>query len=1724
MEEEINLLQEIYFNTCFGPNQLKNNYLIDWELQTKEVEVQEYFFNIKDNFITLRHTLSKAKISADLPTEVECALKEIEISFVNLISSTLQSRTYQPSEQGISGQPSESPFSGGGIFAALATPMINLQTAPPTDNGIDIGMTKKELADLLLGKKKDHHEYDDPDEKQFHQLGYKHSDSAFSLHVSLPKLTAILKSINALITRPDLKKHRSYIEVKTGSIIERASKIVKLKQEKLAQTMNADEWDDLKSVLSDLVFDSRIYLSMFSKEFICYLIEVMPEHSIKELVKATIGLVENETIGDTQSDSIVKSGFTISTEISNSRPYKKSFNKLIKAYYRWVLKSTKDFEEQRDSQKDNFYKHAISVLKFFDRMVIFNKHWDPTLIQSEIIYFDFLFAMYTYSNAADLLKSYCSSSDKSPKLGSAINNFFIRLRSMPSTFIPENISKETGTDLKVDFIYLMALLSSMKLATNRFFTTEHSHLLKTGINDLVNDLLEFSKQEEISFESRDGSTNVRDENLDFGDGYLNLLQNEKKLQREKRMEYFLKDATSNMRMENRYYYMLYNLVIRLQTNLLINTDENLLNNKAQPNYKMTSVGKFDLPWRPAEEKLIDLARNNLSPILSDCFLSKKNHQGENAIFLSTVKSVTHQMLTMVKKFEIASFVCEEDNSEEVEKMKIITKRLFELENVLYHLASKLKGKTLAADDSSSHKFVQKAGDKIKTSYQSVLSRLLNYFEEIDREFKLGFEPEEFRRASLHSDPSNMEMLSILTKYSRKYNMEAADSTECYYKAIMSGRVEMEVDAGMLNRGLARSFIKIFNKMLMNQPNYERRFRKIATNIKQQVDRSFDFLFDEEYKRLTLDVINLRHEKEYLYNQKALDERGLPNPQLEERLEKTERLLFSKERKLQKISNQIEAATQFVLAYETNYFYNEVYTKAMIIYEKLIDELPELKGNIYNESFKNKGLINFEVFGPGFRSTYPYLHNLYTLSLQYTYHLMTSMIFNGKWGISMSRLFITLSLINNLTLDNYQGFKQIYADTQFNDLQLKLFKEKEEDDIDEKSKEDSNLKKPVELHRERLKPLLESAKEFEEKESLIVSVCCRIQYFLSVYEFHDPDKLISNFDSSIVTTGLPILTMWINFLDGALVSDDSVLMEKGTAYVYNKLFSRYLLKMLFKHEDMTSVEVIYMKKSISSLLFKIIKNPSILDDLLKYHLDLRSIYDYTIKITKVHVAALICTDPSEKIAKWLKNNDERRLKVLTELEQGNNMVDLVKIISSGVQDIATKISKSRFSYDKPQHHHGKKSSHKLVANNSNLFGGYSFCLVQHKEHQKDLEKYTDLSLEEIMECYKKSDNRDLGFQFINSLVKLMGYIEFSTGLKLWSAKKENARIQFEVEMAKLPKVKLHELKMAYFLSKINKQIEIVTKEGKNILINFRKYPEIYTLESLDPLELIPNFKFEDFKRDVCKIVPDLFVKTSIQYSIQQKMGGWYTYMKSDNIKKHPVILWLLALIVNLIIFTGYENLQYRDDTHRLRSTNYKVAETVLAIIIMIYSLLTTFFWLSARYYAIRNNKNMPNMSELNSAKKSDTSNLLELKGIFGFITENPYFSFIFEMIFNIDTFSLLLHFVFAAIGYFVHKMGYVGGICMFAFFNQTTRNLLKAIASNWLDLVLTLVLIFIVAYIYSILTYYYYYDTFASSNFPKINKPCYTLYTCFANTLNYGIRMGGGIGEVLKYQSENSSHL
>jgi hypothetical protein len=1743
MEEEINLLQEIYFNSTFGPNQLKINYMINWELQQSEIELQEYFFNIKDNFMSLQHVVSSTSINTKIPEDIQDKLSEIEKEFLEILAPSHTSAlklgnfisSHVPKSSGRH-HDENTPF--------MSPEQLKVNVPKP-----DIGMTPKQVADILLGKKADVEGFSNALDHPFkqNQPELHHSDSIYSLFVSIPKLTSILKAINELITREDLQTFRTYIEIRTGSIIEKAAEIIKLKHERgMSASMNADEWEDFKLALSDIIFDSRIYLSMFSRNKICYLVEIMPEQSIKELVKATIDwkMTKVQEMGELIDVTKIHKDDKVHQAMASSRPYKQCFYKLVKAYYRWMIKSTQDFDHRSENEKENFYIHATSILKFFDRMILYIRNTDPTLIQPEIIYFDFLFAMYQYSKAGTLLRNYAHCSDKSPKLESSFNNLFVRMKTKPATFLPASIHKDSSTDLKVDFIYLMALLSSMKLATNRFFTTEHSLLMQTRIDSFVGDLLGFSKGEETSHQdSKDhGTALIKDDKFDFGDGYLNLVFNEKQIQRDKEIQNFLSDAKANDRMENKYFYMLYNMVVRLQTNLLFNTDENLLNNKSISHHMVNTSGKFDIAWRPSEEKLIELCQSNLSPILSDCFLSKKNNKDEHNVFNTSLKAVIHQILNLVKKFELTSFNLDEKNTTELEKMKSFTKRLHDFKGIFDQVAIQIASVQQSRLDEIETDLPTLVG-KHKNNYQNMIERIFQVLQDVCNVegLDLGFNPTDYRRESLHSDLGNLQMLSMLTKHSKKFNPDASDSSEAYYKAILAGRVEMEIDAKELNMGLARSFIKVFNKMLLNQPNYKRRFRKISNDIDNQVRTTFPFVFTDELKRVKENIAELLEEKAALTNEKQkLIEEKQPTTSVDDTLSRIEQSIYRLEERAKKLSLPIDNCHQFLLAYETNYFYNEYYTRAIIIYDKLIDEIPELKSNIYNESYKNKGLINFEMpEGAKFERTYPYLHNLYTLSLQYTYHLMTSVVYNAKWGISFSRLFIVLSVMTNLTLDNYQAFKELFANVRFEDTQGELFKELDEER--EKSGKVQTIEKSpanrhtkagsqkgeIEADKEVIKGLNPFAEEFEsDKKSFLVSICCRIERFMNVGNFYDKSNLNLCFDSKINTTSLPLLTIWLNFIDAALLTEKTELMNETTKYVYHKLFTRYLLRMLFNHEDISRMDVMYMKRSICSLLFKLLKNDEVTDDLLKYHSDMRSIYDYTIKITKVHIASLVSNNPTEKMFKWLKRKEKNKKE--SNISKDKSVDDLILKIATGIKGIAFKKTRSKFSFNPlklSSSNDDEKKRERLIKYNTDLFGGFNFSEISDRDQQKELEKMIDFSQREIMECYKKSDNRDLGFQFINSLVKLMGYIEYSTGLKLWSSKKETARVQFEVEPTKLPKIKLYELSIVYFLSMINKQIEVVDKDGKNVLINFRKYPEIYTLESLNPLELISEFKFEDFKRDVCKIIPELYVKTNIQYNIQQKMGFWYLFLKSDTTKRHPVFLWLFSVVLNLVIIAGNVNPKYQDDTHEYRSLGYAVTENVLALISMCLSGALLVMMGYTRYLALKISRKTLRNSSISQVKKNNDifkAALGKIQRILNFFLDNPYYTFIRNLLLEPIAFQVFLHFTFTVLGFSVHKLFYSFGLLMFIFFSKTTRHVLKSISTNSDEIIIAVIIVVLMAYILTIIQFFYFYDTFKSDIFGVMAKPCDTLYHCFMTTVNFGLRFGGGIGENTTYIPETSA--
>ena len=100
-------------------------------------------------------------------------------------------------------------------------------------------------------------------------------------------------------------------------------------------------------------------------------------------------------------------------------------------------------------------------------------------------------------------------------------------------------------------------------------------------------------------------------------------------------------------------------------------------------------------------------------------------------------------------------------------------------------------------------------------------------------------------------------------------------------------------------------------------------------------------------------------------------------------------------------------------------------------------------------------------------------------------------------------------------------------------------------------------------------------ELDKNPTFVVSLCQTLQAILSSFGFDNKHRLNSLLKDPAVLTVLPLVSMQISFLNNILYNSKELL-----DYIYNKLFSKYLLKILFFHEDIGNVEVMYLKKSIS----------------------------------------------------------------------------------------------------------------------------------------------------------------------------------------------------------------------------------------------------------------------------------------------------------------------------------------------------------------------------------------------------------------------------------------------------------------------------------------------------------------------------------------------------------------
>ena len=1651
IHEELSLLEELYFNSVFGFVQLKTTFIVDWDALNLDVELQELFFNI--NSTLLYRDLLYEKLP-NVPHEKICReVAEIK----NMLDSAFPGPVKPEG-----GDEDVSPTNIVG-FNLLASIFGSSNAGSPSRSNtlprrrLRRGKTMTQVA--------------------------VHPRSSYCIDRKWEpsKVLEMLNRIDSVLHLAKQEGTLFYPSIELGQIVQ---KIMNTLHAELVTYFKAAEMESLfgrvlliekelpsfakeiGQVIMRIIFSNKYILGLFSSNDLIKFVECLPLESALALLY-----------------------------VEDTKPFRRDFRKLLEFYYRWACETVTYWTEIKETSRVKFYNLSIGIFAFFNQLILQERADDPNVIEKELPYFDVLFSLYQMMNGSSVLEHYSSATHQAGD-ETNINNLHIercqlllglKLGADPGTRIEMIIS---SADPKFDM--LLYLLHSLGIASKRFVITDTSHTIRRNMCTFMSELLTFVDKNirltQMSLDEEKAEL-VADKTIIF-QGYSQLVAREgQTIDAIESAAEFVAEASNDKTLTNKYSIILFPVIMNLQNNLAfcyeeglldLDTEETLLETKSgstlhraatedsagdnnqhdgsksenmnrapsfftttQPTDKEfthetlkqrnldlahNTIPQEEIPkWRPGKTALLEVCTSNLRLLASQLFNTLATHLPEYS--WRVLSAFTRQVVLLMRKFDLQPKTLSSYGI----SLEMLTKFFYSLLRVFQQLKF------------DSPKFHGEALEQQMKQVENTITEIMDLVHHFQEHWKIPLELTNLRRVPIYFDETNLSMLRKTMENSGKYQSDIKPYVNnSYYKNILKGRVEMEVESRELTYGVARSFIKIFQKMQMrgDLPKFE----KLELSIRGMFERNYNF-------------INLQ--KDALY------------------------------------SNEQH---KFLLSFHTNYFYNDVFRRASVIFEMLLIEVPEIRYAIYSEHLKNYMILKFFSNKTGnLKIGHPSIKNFYDLSINLSGYCFRSLLLNDNFGIIHSRFFHTLSLLNNFTLENFNKYKEVSFKLGYYDSNIKLY-QSEENFFDEM------------LY-------------FERDQTFVISICCRLDTWLKNNGFYDKLKLGKLFGDEFTATSIPLLTTWIELLDSLIDESRPDLCQ----YVYNKLFLSYFLKILFGYDDMSNINLIHFKKAIASLYFRI-GTPDILENTLKYQFDLKSIYDSIIKVTRIQFLALIDAQKRMKIKD--KNSDKKQVAAtarerrrLRKQEEERDSLALFKTIGTFTQ----KNVNSRPHIFDPFAYEKLTTDPSARATNIILFSGAMFYALEGQMGQRQYENRTNCSLDDLIACYKTSDNRDLGFQFINSLVKILNKFEFAVGTKFWSTRKENARVYFEIEQTPLSEVKKFELKIVYLLSMMNKQIEVVNQEGHNILISFRKYPEIYTVNQLDPIKYMPEFHFEDFKRDTLKINSHLSTMTSIEYRIMQASGRFYKLLSSDALRKYPYIPWYFNMALNIFIIINYLNTNQENSSSETRFDSLNTVILVFGYIVLGISSLSLLIWLFTRFQTIKlaNKYNFGTKADADipsNRHAEDTPITILLRKLFSWLLDHPYFAFIKSIFGDPSAVILIIHIVVSVLGLYVDQLVNGFGILTFIYTSSTAQNVLRSITTNLKPILIALCWILLEVNFYTVIWFFNFYEYFDPAVFPENGHPCHTLAACYFTVINYGIRMGGGLGEVTRYVPESATNF
>ncbi|PZC71991.1 hypothetical protein B5X24_HaOG212085 [Helicoverpa armigera] len=90
--------------------------------------------------------------------------------------------------------------------------------------------------------------------------------------------------------------------------------------------------------------------------------------------------------------------------------------------------------------------------------------------------------------------------------------------------------------------------------------------------------------------------------------------------------------------------------------------------------------------------------------------------------------------------------------------------------------------------------------------------------------------------------------------------------------------------------------------------------------------------------------------------------------------------------------------------------------------------------------------------------------------------------------------------------------------------------------------------------------------------------------------------------------------------------------------------------------------------------------------------------------------------------------------------------------------------------------------------------------------------------------------------------------------------------------------------------------------------------------------------------------------------------------------------------------------------------------------------------------------------------------------------------------------------------------------------KTLRTILQSVTHNGKQLVLTVMLLTIIVYIYTVIAFNFFRKFYVQEEDDEVNRNCHDMLTCFVFNLYKGVRAGGGIGDELEPPDGDDSEV